>query len=95
MKKYGYTEKRYISIDALRRTCIKEDWFNAGTNEEYAKLFDLALSFGSVTSDELVELATMICEHTDGLSIQDNDRFCNVLFVLAKDACISCFDIDR
>ena len=95
MKKYAYTETRHIDIYKLRAACIKENWFNAGTNEEYAELFAAAEAMENVTSDELVELATLICEHTAGVSITDDDYFCNVLYILAKDACISCFEIDE
>ena len=95
MKKYGYTETRQISSYDLRGICIRENWFTAGDNEEYAELLNTADALENVTTDDLVELASMICEHTAGASVQDDEFFCNVLFILANDACQSSFDIDR
>ena len=94
MKKYAYTETRKIDTGKLRAICIKKNWFDAGTNEEYAELFRIAREMKNVTSDDLVELATVICEHTDGANIQDDEYFCNVLYILAQETCYSYFDID-
>lgn len=95
MKKYAYTETRRIDTSKLRATCIKENWFDTGTNEEYAALFEMARNMDNMTSDELVELATVICEHTSRASALDDEFFCNVLYILANDTCYSYFSIDR
>ncbi len=29
-------------FESLREICVMNDWFNAGTNEQYEKMFDLA-----------------------------------------------------
>lgn len=92
MKKYAYTETRRIEIGKLRAVCIKENWFDAGTNEEYASFFEMARYMDNVTVDELVELATVICEHTSRASVLDDEFFCNMLYILAKDTCYSYFD---
>lgn len=92
MNKYAYTETRRIDLGKLRATCIKENWFDAGTNEEYAGLFEMARYMDNVTTDNLVELATVICEHTSNVTILDDEYFCNMLYILAAETCYSCFD---
>ena len=95
MKKYAYTETRRIDTGKLRAACIKHNWFDAGDNEEYNALFEMARRMGNVTSDELVEIATVIVSHTSGGSCTDDEYFCNVLYTLARETCYSAFDVDR
>ncbi len=97
MKKYGYAETRQISSSTLRSVCIREDWFNAGTNEEYAALLNKADEIANVTIDDLVELATIILEHSNIRNhyCSDDEYFCNMLYILANDACYSVFDINQ
>lgn len=47
--------------EELRKLCIREDWFNAGTNSQYDKLF--LLNRESVSISEIA-LAIWLC--TDG-----------------------------
>jgi hypothetical protein len=64
--KYGYKEIRTIDADAVRKLCIAKEWYTLGTNEEYAHLLlDIIPSIENVTSDELVEIAENIKEHSD------------------------------
>lgn len=56
--KYAYKETRCFDSCKLRATCIRENWFNAGTNAEYDKLFRMTYDMENVTVDELVEVAT-------------------------------------
>ena len=44
-----------MTTTALRALCIKNDWFNHGSNHQYGKLFDRAAEGAS-----LEELATII-----------------------------------
>lgn len=63
--KYGYREVRKIEASEIRKLCIKHDWFNRGTNEEYELLLNYGFSHKEITVDELVEMATLILEHSD------------------------------
>lgn len=63
--KYGYKEIRKISADKIRGLCIKHNWFTCGTNEEYGVLLDYGFSDKEITTDELVEMAELILEHSD------------------------------
>ena len=62
--KYGYKEVRRLGSMELRALCIKEDWYTGGTNEEYANLLDMA-NRENVTTDDIVEMATDIYEHSE------------------------------
>lgn len=50
----------------LRSLCIKNDWFNAGSNEQYEKLFRLNESGASVET-----LAALIWSCTDGADLDE------------------------
>ena len=62
MKKY---ENRLNSYE-LRTLCIKNDWFNAGSNEQYEKLFKLNENGASVET-----LAALIWSCTDGAELDE------------------------
>lgn len=70
--KYGYKETRTIDMCDIRKLCIEKNWFTEGTNEEYDEL----LNYGShdrknITTDDLVEMATLILEHSEKEYIND------------------------
>lgn len=66
MNKYGYTEIRKISAGNLRGLCIENNWYTNGENEEYGHLLiDLADSKDNITTDDIVEIAQDIKDHSD------------------------------
>lgn len=79
MKKYGYHEVRHMNRDSLRELCIKEEWCTKANNYQYKELLDMTES-GNITTDIIVEMATVIMEHS-GISIF-GDEFNNVCFKL-------------
>ena len=94
MNKYTVTEKRWIDCDMLRSLCIKNGWFNKGTNEQYTKLFEMADDCcDNVKTENLFELAMYIVEHTRFNCIYDDfdSLVCNVMHCIANDACYTCF----
>ena len=62
--KYGYKEVRRLHSSDLRALCIREDWYTGGTNEEYANLMDMT-NKDNITTDDIVEIATDIIEHSE------------------------------
>ncbi|MBQ3256349.1 MAG: hypothetical protein IJN43_16095 [Ruminococcus sp.] len=62
--KYGYKEIRRVSMMALRSLCIKMNWFVKATNKEYAVFLNYATN-ETVTTDDLVEMATQVKEYSD------------------------------
>jgi len=57
-------EIRQISSDNLRSLCIEKNWYTNGNGEEYARMFDLADGLANVTSNDIIEIATDIKEHS-------------------------------
>ena len=78
--KYGYKEIRKIEPHALRKLCIKNDWYTNGTNEEYAKLFDM-IKKDNITTDDIVEIASDIYEHSSNIEF---DEFTDVMYQIAE-----------
>jgi hypothetical protein len=62
--KYGYREVRKLSREDLRALCIRHDWYTGGTNEEYYNLMQMTEK-ECITTDDIVEIATDIIEHSE------------------------------
>lgn len=82
---YGYKEVRYITAEKLRALCIEEDWYTGGDNDDYRHLlFDLAGHKENIITDDIVEIASDIIEHSD---LSSND-FEEVAFRVANIATV-------
>lgn len=65
MKK-EYKEIRQINADSLRRLCISKRWYTSGDNAAYNHLlYDLADDKENITTEDIVEIAQDIMEHSD------------------------------
>jgi hypothetical protein len=89
--KYGYKEIRKIDPIAIRKLCIKKDWFSNGTNAEYDELLNYGYNDKLITSDELVEMATLIFEHSPEESLRDY-TITSVMYELNAECCYSYFE---
>lgn len=90
--KYGYKEIRRISAQALRELCIEEDWYTCGDNEDYGHLLlDLAGHKANITTDDIVEIATDIIEHSE----LDIDDFEEVAYKVANIAVVTIVPADQ
>ncbi|GAA0806679.1 hypothetical protein GCM10008910_45390 [Faecalicatena orotica] len=70
--KYGYREIRKIGAMELRNLCIKRNWYTCGNNEEYSHLLgDLAEDKENITTDDIIEIAQDIYEHSSKESMID------------------------
>ena len=87
--KYGYKEIRRLHSTDLRALCIREDWYTGGTNEEYANLMDMTKK-DNITTDDIVEIATDIIEHSDSArgkferASGGEDFYLHVMFLIAE-----------
>lgn len=64
--KYGYREVRKIWEDDLRNLCIAKRWYTRGDNAAYNHLLnDLAGDKENITTDDIVEIALDIMEHSN------------------------------
>ena len=63
-----FIEKRTLSGEALRRLCIRKNWYTCGTNEEYWNLFQKLTDnchAAEMTADRLAAIADDIYWHSD------------------------------
>lgn len=88
--KYGYREVKKIGADKIRGLCIKNNWFTHGTIEDYDRLLNYGFSGKEITTDELVEMAEMICEYSGYENIKEYD-FASILYEL-NELCYSYFE---
>ena len=64
--KYRYREVRKIREDDLRNLCIAKRWYTRGDNAAYNHLLnDLSGDKENITTDDIVEIALDIMEHTN------------------------------
>lgn len=64
--KHGYKEVRKIREDDLRNLCIAKRWYTRGDNTAYNHLLnDLAGDKENITTDDIVEIALDIMEHSN------------------------------
>ena len=85
--KYGYREVKKISADKIRGLCIAKNWYTNGTEEEYNELLQYGFSNMDITTDELVEMATLIKEYSD-----TDCEITSVMYELNAACCYSYFE---
>lgn len=81
--KYGYKVIRKMTVYELQSLCIEKGWYKSGDNTEYEKMLDVTRK-EDITSDDIVETATDIIEHTDELSMNDFTYVCNLILAAAQ-----------
>nr|DAH10462.1 MAG TPA: hypothetical protein [Caudoviricetes sp.] len=79
MKK-EYKEIRQINADSLRRLCISKRWYTRGDNAAYNHLlYDLADDKENITTEDIVEIAQDIMEHSN-----TNQELASICFDVAR-----------
>lgn len=64
--KHRYREVRRIHADSLRNLCIAKNWYTRGNTEEYSHLlYDMAEGKENISTDDIVEMAQDIMEHSN------------------------------
>lgn len=81
--KYAYKVVRKLSMSALRSLCIEKEWYTNGDNDEYSHMLNMTKK-EDITSDDIVEIAADIMEHSD-LSFNDFTSVCDE--ILKKSYC--------
>lgn len=78
--KYGYKEVRRISADSIRNLCITKNWYTRGNTEEYSYLlYEMAERKDNITTDDIVEIAQDIIEHSN-----TDQEFTSICFDIAR-----------
>lgn len=80
--KYGYKEVRKILSWELVRLCEKKGWYSCGDNEEYEKLITRVDNTENITTDDIVEIAADIIEHS-GISVDEFESVCFEIFEIS------------
>ena len=83
--KYGYTEKRILSKESLRRLCIDEGYFTRGTSEEYDAFLKLA-DKENITTDDIFIIAERIAKY----SRRTEETITAIMFRIAR-VCVTLF----
>lgn len=88
--KYGYREVRRLTRTDLRALCIRENWYTGGTNAEYYNLMCKVDNMYNVSTDDIVEIATDIIEHSETAKADfeeatgGEDFYTHVMFLVAE-----------
>lgn len=60
-----------LGFETIRHVCIDNNFYNAGSNEEYENMFSIAAKNGGVmTVEEVAEIAEDIAAHTHMISVE-------------------------
>ena len=59
-----YIEHRRMESGKMRALCIRYNWYNAGTNEEYGHLLYGLCGFHDLTTDDVAAIVNDIIAHT-------------------------------
>lgn len=74
--KYGYKVIRKLTMASLRSLCVEKEWYTNGDNDEYSHMLNMTKK-EDITSDDIVEIATDIIEHSSNLSLDDFTYVCD------------------
>lgn len=87
-------EYRYMSIESLRRLCIKHNWFTMATNDEYDKFLKMTAknqdTRANMTANRLYKMACMV----ERYSPDEEMGIDNIMFYLA-DICFAFFHVEN
>ncbi len=75
-------EVRRLTMEDLRRACIKNDWYTLGTCKEYDKILTISNAITNVTTDELKKIARDIKDHSE-----TEYDVSSIMFILANEYC--------
>lgn len=83
-----FTEKRFITWDAVRSLCIEKNWYTSGTNEEYGEMLAFVEELEEATTEALTIIATDIYKHSNTdycieSIMWELNRICNTQFMKA------------
>lgn len=85
--RYGetqYEEFRTISASRMRSLCIEWNWYTCGTNEEYEHLLlDLCEAKQNLTTEDIIEIAKDIMEHSDPNEMEEQ-TIASIAFEVAR-----------
>ena len=88
MKSPSITANRIWDFGSVRAMCIKHNFYNEGTNEEYAQLATFIRS-KKPTYLNVYKVATDICRHTGS-----GQAVTNVMYLIERECVYTTFEIN-
>ena len=93
------TENRILHADKVRELCIRQNWYNAGNNQNYDDILEYAEGHNG-TLEDIRYIAEDIYNHTvsdDWDSYNKKDILENIAFHLVNDCCTTfiCWPSER
>ena len=76
-----------LSCDTVRTVCIDNNFYTAGTNEEYEKMFSMVTkNGGTMPVEEVAEIAKDIAAHTsEDVTVEFvTERLLNAAYVIVR-----------
>lgn len=81
------TSERQWSWSDVRRSCIRNDLYTRGTNEDYTAMLD-SIETLDPTPENIYRIAKDICDHSR------NQTITNIMFILEREAVLTFYYID-
>lgn len=78
--KYGYKVVRKLTMASLRSLCVEKEWYTSGDNDEYSNMLAMSKK-DDITGDDIVEIATDICEHSSNIRFEDFNAVCDAILL--------------
>lgn len=79
-----YTETRILRMSDLQHLCVRKNWYNEGSNEEYIEMLLNFKSGKNVTTADILCVAQNIAAHSSELSEHIKEDLENVCFELLE-----------
>ncbi len=76
-----YIEHRRMESEKMRALCIRQNWYNTGTNREYGHLLYGLCGHRDLTTDAIAEIVTDIIAHTQEFrNVTDPEEKASIVF---------------
>lgn len=81
------TRSAWWSADSVRQSCIRNELYTCGDNDEYSAMLDYVRD-NDPTDNNLLRVARDICEHSDGQTVT------NIMYILYREAVYTTFCVN-
>lgn len=87
--KYGYKVVRTVTTGMLMELCVQKGWYTHGDIAEFVHMLDVCKKM-NITSDDIVETATDIIEHSNLSFSTDFISVCNDILKISLSYTLKC-----
>ena len=83
-----YKEVRTISIEELRRLCIKMGWYTLGSDISYYAMLSAAAVKDNLTTADIIDIALDIAQHSALGDVEpETDVLSSIAYEIARASC--------